>query len=89
MITVEMQVQDETLFEEIVEFLWGEVVMRQPCFTTIQWNKGSWFNLLELRPLVLQLRNGHKEQTVGFEDPNYVIGQRTDLSQPGVMNNLD
>ena len=36
LITVEEQVHGEQLFEEIVEFLWSEIVMRQPRFTTIE-----------------------------------------------------
>jgi hypothetical protein len=63
--------------------------MRQPRFTTIQWNTGPRFILLELRSLVLQLRHGHKEQVVGFKDPGYLIDQSTDLSLPRMMNNLD
>lgn len=63
--------------------------MRQPRFTTIQWNIGSRFILLELRSLVLQLRHGHKEQAVGFKDPGYLIDKSTDLSLPRMMNNLD
>jgi hypothetical protein len=47
MITVEVQVHGEKLFEEIVEFLWSEIVMRQLSFTTIERNIGSWLNLLE------------------------------------------
>jgi hypothetical protein len=43
----------------------------------------------ELRSLVLQLRHEHKEQTVGFEDPSYLVDQSTDLSQPREMNYLN
>jgi hypothetical protein len=89
MITVELQVHDEKWFEEIVEFLWSEIVMRQPRFTTIERNTGSRLNLLELRSLVLQLGHAHADQTTGFEDPSYLLDQSTDLGQSRVMYDLN
>lgn len=80
MITVGMQVHDEILVEEMVEF-------------PLERNSDEATPLhdhpVECRSPVLQLRHGHKEQVVGFKDPGYLIDQSTDLSLPRMMNNLD
>ncbi len=76
---VKVQVGDRKALEQVVQFFWREIVMRQSRLAPIEGNIGSWLDLLETAALILEPGHRDIDQPTRLEDPSDLFNKRADM----------